>query len=606
MSFYKFKKEDAYAFARRVGIQLKERGGELIADKCPYCGDRSTAQFKFSINAETGQFQCFRASCGVHGNMVTLAHDFDFSLGRDVDEYYQPKKGWTRAEIAKIAVRKAGDLVKEYFQKRGISAETLEKYHVGTHAKYDKTIAFVFGDEKKKPQFVKYRRIDFDPERDKGRKEWCEDNGRAILFGMPEADPAKGPLVITEGQIDSLSCAEAGIPNAVSVPTGAKGTTWIPHCYDFVKKFNKIVVFGDYEEGHMTLRDMIESRFSDVVFFVRPESYKDCKDANEILQKYGAAALREAVDTAVRPEINFVVSYTDVPRTRQKRERFYTGMKSVDRLLGGFRTGQLVVVTGKRGKGKSTLCSQFVINAVNRGFPVFYYSGELPTDDVRDWIDRQAVGPDYVNARTGYDGDTMYSVDATQYPRLNAFFDGKLSFYDSTALFKSTDDVTLEDMDVLKLAEQSVKRDGTKVFLFDNLATMMVDNLSADEYRQQAKYVWMLKKFAERYDVIVFLVAHPRKESGGGSGGYKSDDVGGSGKIVDLANTVIRYDIPSGADDTSEERRFWILKNRDNDGRLTKKEGIEMHFDTASKRISDTEGEKAFKWDIFPCDDLPF
>ena len=91
---YEFKEDDAFDFVRHVGIQAKAKGNELQLITCPYCNgganrkDRGT----FSINLKTGQYKCLRASCSASGNMVTLAKDFDFSLGTQNDEYYRPKK----------------------------------------------------------------------------------------------------------------------------------------------------------------------------------------------------------------------------------------------------------------------------------------------------------------------------------------------------------------------------------------------------------------------------------------------------------------------------------------------------------------------------------
>ena len=59
-------------------------------------------------------------------------------------------------------------------------------------------------------QFVKYRKTDFDREKDKN-KEWCEANCKPILFGMAQCNDKFDRLIITEGQIDSLSVAAAGI-----------------------------------------------------------------------------------------------------------------------------------------------------------------------------------------------------------------------------------------------------------------------------------------------------------------------------------------------------------------------------------------------------------
>ena len=75
---------------------------------------------------------------------------------------------------------------------------------------------------------------------------------------MNHCNPDNPTLVLTEGQIDSLSVAEAGIENVVSVPTGAKGFTWIPYCWDFLSQFKTLVVFGDCENGRITLLEEMQ------------------------------------------------------------------------------------------------------------------------------------------------------------------------------------------------------------------------------------------------------------------------------------------------------------------------------------------------------------
>ena len=98
-------------------------------------------------------------------------------------------------------------------------------------------------------QFIKYRKTDFDKNKDNA-KEWCERDCKPILFGMKQCVDFKR-LVITEGQLDSLSVATAGIENAVSVPTGAKGFTWLPYCWNWVNKFDELVIFGDFQRGRL-------------------------------------------------------------------------------------------------------------------------------------------------------------------------------------------------------------------------------------------------------------------------------------------------------------------------------------------------------------------
>ena len=95
---YEVKEEDIYEFALKRQIQVQERGDEIQFKFCPYCGggERRKDRGTFSINKKTGQFKCLRASCGVTGNMITLARDFDFKLTDDFSNYYRKKETYRR------------------------------------------------------------------------------------------------------------------------------------------------------------------------------------------------------------------------------------------------------------------------------------------------------------------------------------------------------------------------------------------------------------------------------------------------------------------------------------------------------------------------------
>lgn len=233
---YEFNSEDAKRFARENGYEAKIARNEMIFAKCPYCGERTTDKDKFSINLENGQFQCFRASCGARGNMLTLANDFNFSLGREWDDYYKLPAGKIYKRLVqpkeKIIPK---DFAIEYMAKRGISEDIVKRYQITTRNDNPTILSMPFFDEENKLQFVKYRRTDPTQVKKNG-KEFTEKDCKAILYGMNCCNLENHTLIITEGQIDSLSLAEAGVENAVSVPTGANGFTWLPHCWSWIKK----------------------------------------------------------------------------------------------------------------------------------------------------------------------------------------------------------------------------------------------------------------------------------------------------------------------------------------------------------------------------------
>lgn len=117
MALYEFNPDDADRFALQVGIPARKHGRELIFKKCPYCRAYSRDKDKFSINLTTGQFQCFRASCQAKGNMITLAKDFNFSLGNEADEYYRGIRKFKNISGRKKSTSKPA--VVAFMEKRG-------------------------------------------------------------------------------------------------------------------------------------------------------------------------------------------------------------------------------------------------------------------------------------------------------------------------------------------------------------------------------------------------------------------------------------------------------------------------------------------------------
>ena len=590
---YQFSPEDAERFAKDQGIRVRKRGNELMFFRCPYCRNNTDDKNTFAINLETGQFKCLRASCGAHGNMITLSRDFDFSLGTEVDEYYRSQKRFRNIhrkgtiEIKPEAVA--------YLESRGISQAVTERYQITTQKEHDNILVFPFFDENNILQFVKYRKTDFDKAKDKS-KEWCEANCKPILFGMNQCDPANGTLVLTEGQIDSLSVAEAGISNAVSVPTGAKGFTWVPYCWNFLSKFDTLIVFGDHEHDTITLLDEMRNRFHGKVKHVQPEDYRDCKDANELLQKYGKQAVIDAVQKAIPVQNPKIKRMSDIKRVDlSKMEHIKTSIGQLDSAVGGFFFGQLILLTGERGDGKSTLASQFGVWGLRAGYGVFYYSGELPDHLLRDWFDRQVAGKMHINKLINSNGFENYSVDGNSFDAMTKWYRDKVYVYDNGILFDADPGATEEEA-LIKTLESAITQYGCKVLIVDNLMTAMEDDLSSDIYRQQTVFVKQLAFMAKRFDAIIVLIAHPKKQD---IKNFTNDDVAGSSNITNLCDVVLRYTRPRDLPDTEEtdskpDRLLQIYKNRLT-GKLNTK-GIPLFYEDASKRIAETK--MMFDWNV--------
>lgn len=418
-------------------------------------------------------------------------------------------------------------------------------------------------------------------------------------------------LVITEGQIDSLSVDTAGINNAVSVPTGANGFTWVPYCFDWVSRFEEIVVFGDFEKGRMTLLDDVRKRFPCRVKRVREKDYRGCKDANEILKKFGPEAVREAVENAEMVPINRVLSLADVESVNiYKLPKLNTGINPLDKTLcGGIPFGIVCLIAGKRGDGKSTFASQLMAQANEQGYMTFAYSGELPNYMYKSWFDFQLSGPSHIIENNNY-GIINRSISNANQSAINDWYREKALIYDSRIIESD------EKEDLIGCIEKSIMQYGVKVVLIDNLMTAMyIDEMrSSDKYDRQGMFVRKLSEIALRYNVLILLVAHRRKNSFTTDA---NDEVSGSGDITNLAGLVLSYDradkkeIDEGKIDESQ-RKIIIAKNR-LFGKLDLK-GIVVSYDEKSKRIYSSPEELGYQygWDVdnwdydVPADDNPF
>lgn len=564
MSIYEFKAEDAERFAREHG-PCRRKGNEIFFERCPYCqGGSKPDKLTFSINATTGAFQCKRATCGAQGNMITLARDFNFELSEDVRRYYNIQNYNGRFKRFKDAHRviESKDAAVEYLKSRGISEEVCRRYEITVKPDNDKILVFPFKDATGELKFIKYRNTDYHGD---GNKEWCEANCMPILFGMNHCKEG-GRLVLTEGQIDSLSVAECGIDNAVSVPIGMNGFTWVPHCWNWLQRFSEIVVFGDCENGQISLAAEIKTKFPKKTRVVRIEDYQGYKDANDILRNVGKQAIISAIEQSEFITSTRLKEMAEVEAVNiEKQPSISTGIRELDKIMtGGFHYGGVVILTGKRGDGKSTMASMFVAEALAQGVNSMIYSGELPNVNVKNWIDRQLIGKAIL---------TNSEID-----RCNAWYRGRLFVYDDTDLTDEDDETEA----LIEIMEEAVIQKNCKLILIDNLMTAMEESAPTNDalYRKQSEFVGKMAKMARRLNIVILLVAHPRKSF---STYLDNDDVSGSADITNKASIVMSYSrvIRDKEEPDPTERRLSVMKNR-----LTGKLGeVLVYFSEDSKRI---------------------
>lgn len=255
-------------------------------------------------------------------------------------------------------------------------------------------------------------------------------------------------------------------------------------------------------------------------------------------------------------------------------ERIRTNIPELDRLTGGIIMGQLAVLTGKRGNGKSTFLSQLICEALDQDYTVFAYSGELSDFHFRRWIDFQLAGPDNVRPVRSEHGRIAYTIERGVLDRISEWYRGRI--------FLSTEEP--EEGGILRLAEEAVTRLGARFICIDNLMTAMDSAQDADLYRAQSRFCGALKRLAVKYNVAVALVAHPRKSREG----FTNDDVSGSADITNKADLVLAYERTGGEYDA----RLSVTKNRLFGSYATGKDAIGLFYSASTKRVSSLQRKK--------------
>jgi twinkle protein len=301
--------------------------------------------------------------------------------------------------------------------------------------------------------------------------------------------------------------------------------------------------------------------------------------------KYGPDGIRQCIENAEHEMDEHIIRMADVtPVDLAHMEHYSSGLTQLDKLIGGFYFGQVILLTGKRGKGKSTLASQFLCRALCNGYTCFAYSGEMTHPSFREWMDRQLAGPDNL-VQVKSDNDKVdWTVKDWKRNRLHDWYYHTMWLHDERGV--SGDETST----LMSTVERAVKEYGIRVVLLDNLMTALEDDKNADLNRMQSNFVRGLARIARAYNVIIFLVAHPRKRKGDITD-FDADDVMGSGNITNAVDVVLQYD--DAPDRFGKPDRLLAVKKNRLTGDVS--DGIALWFDPKSKRI--TERKDDFSWE---------
>lgn len=212
---------------------------------------------------------------------------------------------------------------------------------------------------------------------------------------------------------------------------------------------------------------------------------------------------------------------------KRKREQDIVAIPSgytyLDKAIRGFILGEVTILSGSNGSGKSSWLNSVMLNIIQRGFKVACFSGELTDYNVMKWLAQSAAGKNYVYKLEG--SDYSYEVNDAAYEKISEWLNEKFYLFNNN--YGNNFSQVLSDL-------EEVVQKGAQFIVIDNLMALQISNFSGDKNEKQKQFILEVVEFAKKKNVHVVVVCHPRKESGAQTLLRKESIAGSS----DLSNAV--------------------------------------------------------------------
>mgnify|MGYP003644784143 CR=1 FL=1 len=362
-----------------------------------------------------------------------------------------------------------------------------------------------------------------------------------IFYNIDSISTSKD-CVIVEGEFDVLSFITSGVSSVVSVPNGfnLKGDNvnldYLDNYYNYFENKDTIYIAVDNDAAGLKGQRELIRRFG--AEKCKVVDFKDCKDANDYLIKYGKQALKQTIKDSKDVKVEGVFTLGDARdsmihdyRNGQKRGST-TYVDSIDKSW-TWREGDVYVWTGYQNEGKSLMLNQMcAVRAYWESAKVAVFSPEnFPINDFYN---------DIIEMYIGKSCDPFYQ---NNYMSEGEFNEGMDFVEKNFFLIYPENDFTLET--IFKKVMYLVKRHGIRTFIIDPYNTIEHKmNRGEREDLYISRFMATLKRFAIEMDISIHLVAHQltaKKNDADGGRYFKPmlNNIKGGGTFADKADNVL-------------------------------------------------------------------
>lgn len=345
---------------------------------------------------------------------------------------------------------------------------------------------------------------------------------------------AGAPVVITEGEWDALVALTARVPHVVSVPNGApssitdepenaKRYEWVYRHLKELEQVKQFVIAADGDEAGMNLaHDLVSLLGAERCRWIK---YPDgCKDLNDVALAFGHAAVAELVMRAKPYPIKGLFTVDDFP-PRAAIQPMSIGIKPIEHMI-SIVPGTLTVFTGYANIGKSTVLNSIIAHLVANNVPICIAPFETDIPILLEGV-RQSM------AKCGK--HELHHVDLRpidQAIRSNV-----------TLIYQAVDEDDEMDLEwFLDRCRAAVIQYGARVIFLDpwnELEHQRRNGETETEYVNRA--LRAIKRFARRFNVAFWIVAHPSKPAEGTSAVPKLYNISGSAHWANKADYGLTY-----------------------------------------------------------------
>ena len=381
---------------------------------------------------------------------------------------------------------------------RGIDVESAVRHGVADSRKpgYDVQFEYRVGSV---PVNHKYRTLG--PE-----KRFCQDeNSRKTFwnFDCLTDQTLDGPLIITEGEFDSLIALQCGYSRVISCPDGAPAVeqgasagakySYVDDALATLAPFSEIILCTDGDGPGLNLLNDLALRLSKA----RCKWVKypvGCKDLNDAFSRYGENGVRATLTRAKWMRVDGIYKMSELPPLPYARP-FDVGISGLEPHY-RMRLGDFCVITGSPGGGKTSFINNLAANMVSyHGWKVAMASFEqMPQLDHRRAL------------RTLHCERRVRDMTPDEISEADAWIDQNFSF-----IVPSEDDaVTLQW--TLERCSAAVLRHGANLIVVDPFNEMDAErppDMTQTEFVGYA--IKQFKKFAAKHRVHFIVVVHPKK-----------------------------------------------------------------------------------------------